>query len=202
MLDDDELRKLSQGVRREAQEVLRHTNIEQALKDHGSVHLIGSYAYDVMLERDIDFHVIVPKLNSSLAAKLFEWAASSAMFEYISFHDKHRFNEQAAVRYAAKSALDSYYFSLRLQVNDAEWQIGVNFITAPQEASEEIVALMKRMTNEQCKQILRFKYQLHQQHVQVSSAFIYRAVIEQSIVDSRALVAYLRTLGYQIPDIV
>src|SRR6185312_7607701 len=179
MLDDGQLQQLSREVRAAATQVLALTNISKVLEAYGTVQLLGSYAYDVMLQRDIDFHVIVPKLDSALITRFFSWAVDARTFEYISFHDKHAFNAQAATRYPTNIALDSYYVGLRLMLDNKEWQIGVNFITSPQSVSEEIVALMQHITPEQRLQILRFKYALQERGDDISSAFVYRAVVEQ-----------------------
>jgi len=198
MLTDDDLREQSRRIRSEATKVLELTGIEKVLQRYGTVELLGSYAYDVMLARDIDFHVVVPVLEPPLAHQFFDWAASSGRFEYVSFHDKHGFNRRAAGRYPTKQALDSYYFGLRLWFDDHEWQIGINFITAPQHISEEIVVLMSQASEEQRRRIIRFKYELQQLDAAVSSAFVYRGVLEQDKHTMSELVSYLSTLGYQI----
>ena len=198
MLTDDDLREQSRNIRSEATKVLELTGIEKVLQKYGAAELLGSYAYDVMLMRDIDFHVIVPVLEPSLIHQFFDWAVSSEQFEYITFHDKHSFNKRAAGRYPTKQALDSYYFGLRLWFGDHEWQIGTNFITTPQLISEEIVELMKHATEEQRRQIIRFKYELQQRGADVSSAFVYRGVLEQNQHTMSELTSYLSALGYQI----
>jgi len=200
MLNDDELRVFSQHIRQEAKDVLSQTKVEPVLKSYGASHLIGSYAYDVMLKRDIDFHVVVPALEPALAKKFFDWAVDAQAFEYVLFHDKHTFNAQAALRYPTNIALDSYSFGLRLAYKGNEWQIGVNFITQPQAVSEEIVGMMADITEEQRRQVLRFKYELQQRNFNVSSSFIYRAVIERHAHTWAELTSYLRSLGYRITD--
>lgn len=188
----------SAKVRAEATAILQLTKIERQLAAYGDVHLIGSYAYDVMVAKDIDFHVVVKVLDLDLMKRFFDYAVESRQFEYISLHDKHHFNKEAAARYPSHWALDAYYFALRLPFNGHEWQIGVNFITKPQEAAVEIGHLFTRVTDDQREQILSFKKTLEELQIKVSSAYVYRAVIERDIRDFEDLRAYLSTLGYAV----
>jgi hypothetical protein len=195
-MNQKELLEESDAIRDEATEVLSLTQIEKELAKYGEVNLIGSYKYRVMLDRDIDFHIIIDRFSPVLAKRFFDFAADSKLFEYVSFHDKHTFNKEAAARYAAKIALDSYYFGLRMQHKGNEWQIGVNFITKPQEASVEIVNLFNNVSDEQRAQILEFKKLIRAMKIPMSSSYIYRAVIQEKITKPEALLRYLETIGY------
>ena len=95
-------------------------------------------------------------------------------------------------------ALDSYSFGLRLYYGGNEWQIGVIFITEPQAASVEIGRLFEHATDSQRSQILAFKQLLLDRGKDVSSAFVYRAVLERGITGQAQLYDYLRTLGYEL----
>jgi len=193
-----ELLEKSQVIRNEAKEILKASNIEQELAKFGQVNLIGSYKYNVMLDKDIDFHVVVDEFNADLVTNFFDYAFNCSLFEYISFHDKHKFNKDAAERYAAKKALDSYYFGLRLVYNSHGWQIGVNFITEPQPASVEIVNLFEDATDAQREQILVFKHMISESGLKMSSSYLYRAVIEKKIDNKDDLFAYLESIGYKL----
>src|SRR4051812_26605104 len=94
----------SNSIRKEAAKVLELTNIEDHLAKLGEVSLIGSYKYNVMVARDIDFHVVIKSFNTDLVKDFFDYAIDSSLFEYVSFHDKHTFNKEAAGRYPAKVA--------------------------------------------------------------------------------------------------
>lgn len=192
-----ELLKKSQSIRSEAKEILDASKIESELARFGQVNLIGSYKYNVMMDRDIDFHVVVNELTPDLVKNFFDYTVDCSMFEYISFHDKHKFNIDAAERYASKKALDSYYFGLRFVYNSNEWQIGVNFVTKPQEASVKIGGLFDNATNEQREQILVFKKLIKDMDVKMSSSYLYRAVIEEKIDNKKDLLSYLETIGYK-----
>lgn len=198
MIDEDILEE-SHQVRAEASEVLKLTDIENYLSKFGEVHLIGSYKYNVMFMRDIDFHVVVKEFNKNLVKEFLNDTVNTELYEYIHFHDKHKFNKEAAARYPSGIALESYYFALRLPFGENEWQIGVNFITKPQEVSVEIVKLLETASKKQRVRILRFKKLLHEMKVKMSSAYIYRAVIEKNVKDKEELFAYLRSIGYKIP---
>lgn len=186
----------ARAVRKEAAGLLKATSIEAELAQYGEANLIGSYAYDVMVARDIDFHVIMPQFDLAWVQRFFAYATNSGMFEYISLHDKHRFNKEAAARYPSNWALDSYYFGLRLPFAGHEWQIGVNFLTQLQEASLEIGRLFESVTDTQREQIVDFKMRLQTRGVKVSSAYVYRAVIQEAITGFDELLAYLSGLGY------
>lgn len=188
----------SAALQREAREVLELTGIEAVLERFGQVNLIGSYRYGVMVRKDIDFHIIVDAMTTKLVQDFFAYASGAVLFEHILFHDKHTFNALAAARYASKWALDSYYFGLRLTHGTSEWQIGVNFITAPQQSSVEIGHLFETATDAQRERIISFKQALIDDGRSISSAYIYRAVLEKDITDMPSLLAYLRSIGYSL----
>ena len=199
-MTDEDILEESQRVRAEASEVLKLTDMENYLSKFGEVHLIGSYKYNVMFMRDTDFHVVVKEFNKDLVKEFLNDMVNTQLYEYIHFHDKHKFNKEAAARYPSGKTLESYCFALRLPFNDNGWQIGVNFITKPQEASVEIIGLFETVSEEQRVQILRFKRLLHEMQIEMSSAYIYRAVIEKNVKDKEKLFAYLRSIGYKIPQ--
>lgn len=197
-MDVDTLLSNERRVRKRAERILRLTNIETDLSRFGKTHLIGSYKYKVMMMRDIDFHIIVPKLNSDLANRFFQYATAKELYSYVYFKDKHLFNAQTAANYPSKVALDSYSFGLRLVVGKEEWQLGINFITKPQEASNEIIRLFERANDSQRIQILMFKHLIiNDMRTKVSSAYIYRAVLEENITEKNDLLSYLEQKGYQ-----
>jgi hypothetical protein len=197
-MTDEDILKESRHVRVEASEVLKLTDIENYLSKFGEVHLIGSYRYNVMLKRDIDFHVVVKEFSEDLVKAFFNYTVGTGLFEHVQFHDKYKFNKEAAARYPSKAALECYYFGLRFPINSNEWKIDVNFITKPQEKSVEVVKLFDNASEKQRIQILRFKKLLQEMQVKMSSAYIYRAVIERNIDDEEELFEYLRSIGYAI----
>lgn len=186
----------SNHLRQEAEGLLELTDIISVLDRFGRVNLIGSYSYNVMMARDIDFHVLIDNFDQKLVSEFLDYAVSSALFEEIIFHDKHRFNGEAAARYASKKALDSYYFELRITYKSEYWKIGINFITSEQEASIAIGKLFDNATDSQREQILIFKADILATGVKVSSSYIYKAVIELGIDDKDELLSYLKNIGY------
>jgi hypothetical protein len=186
------------NTRKQASKLLNFTKIEDILKKYGSVNLIGSYVYNVMFKKDIDFHIVVKKLEQSIVKEFFEYLIDSNLYEEVIFHDKHKFNKIAALRYASKKALDSYYFGLRLRFENEDWQIGVNFITKPQQSTVEIAELFKECSEDQRLEILSFKKLLQIKGVNISSAYIYRAVLEKKIKSEKELFDYLNSLGYSV----
>lgn len=196
-MDFEQLLFNEQKVRQRAKRILELTDIQKDLKKFGEAHLIGSYKYKVMMMRDIDFHIIVPELNTDLANRFFQYVTSKQLYDYAYFRDKHLFNARAADRYPTKKALDSYSFGLRLEVEKEEWQLGINFITKHQEASNEIIELFQSADDRQRAQILTFKHLVADNlKTKVSSAYIYRAVLEKNISSENDLLNYLESMGY------
>lgn len=58
-MNQEQLLSNEAATRSEATAILQLTQLETELSQFGETHLIGSYTYNVMVERDIDFHVIV-----------------------------------------------------------------------------------------------------------------------------------------------
>jgi hypothetical protein len=186
----------SEKKRMMASSLLDDTKIAKYLEKYGEVNLIGSYAYQVMVAKDIDFHIVIKEFDEKIVKDFFDYTVASGRFDEIIFHDKHKFNKEAAARYASGNALDSYYFGLRAIYEAEEWQIGVNFIVKPQEAAVEIGKLFEKVTDEQRALILFFKKRIIELRVKVSSAYIYRAVLEKGIKGENELIRYLETIGY------
>ncbi|MEI6352408.1 MAG: hypothetical protein WCO35_00510 [Candidatus Nomurabacteria bacterium] len=188
----------SQIIKKEAKTILDSTNIVDFLNKFGEVNLIGSYAYDVMMSKDIDFHIIVKEFDMNIIKTSINYFLDSGLFEYIEFHDKHNFNEDAATRYTSKKALDSFYLGLKMTFNESLWQIGINFIIKSQESSNEIIELMKNSSDEEKEKILEFKHLLFESDIKVSSSYIYLAVIEKKAKTKEELFEYLKSIGYSV----
>lgn len=129
----------------EAKGVLEDSHIEALLRQFGETSLGGSYAYRTMVDRDIDFDVVLPAgegLTLELRSKIAARFAGISSLRNLKMADIHRFPEGSA------HAIDGIWFGLTLisSVTKERWNVDVWFLT-PASVIEEDKELTQRLYN-------------------------------------------------------
>lgn len=73
-----EAKQQSKQIREEANRLLESTKLEALLSQFGEVELGGSYAYDLMVDRDLDFGVAVESITPEIRSKIASLFASQS----------------------------------------------------------------------------------------------------------------------------
>lgn len=128
---------------KEADIVLEDSCIEAILCKFGEVSIGGSYVYRTMVDRDIDFDVVLPagaELSLELRSKIAGVLTSIGQLRGLQMSDIHNFPE------GAKHAIDGIWFGLTLIscVSAERWNIDIWFVT-PGSATEQDKDLTMRL---------------------------------------------------------
>ena len=172
-------RKNANNLRSEADKLLKHTGLFELLGRFGEVNLGGSYEYDLMVDRDLDFRISIkettPKLRAEIA-QLFaiqEWIYGMKIKDRVNF--KPLSNLQAPL---------GLYLGLSIPFPENRWNIDAWFLVQDAHKDDEITKLVKSASKDQKDTILEIKYDLLQRGLKqkgMTSADIYKAVLVNNV---------------------
>lgn len=174
-----EAKQHSKLIKEEASRLLESTNIEHLLGQFGDVSLGGSYAYDLMVDRDLDFGVLVKSVTPGIRAKIASFFTSQ-LWVY-SFNLVDRVNFEPLSNLGAPMGL---YLGLTIPFPKERWNIDVWFIVAEGLPDDEISKAMGRATQKQKDTILEIKYELMkcgQKQKGITSSQVYNAVLKRGV---------------------
>lgn len=161
---------MENNLKKSAEKLLESTDIIKILSSFGQVHVVGSLAFDLMTEPDIDLIVISndPKISSEEAVS---HVSRLHLFQKIEYGDFNKFPRENRPPF--------YIFNMRLPWEGESFEIEAWFLP---EAEENLafVEKMKNITPEQRQKILELKLQrkeARKNKKQLSSFEIYKQVI-------------------------
>lgn len=153
-----------------AKKLLDSTNIIQILSQFGKVYIIGSYAFDLMVEPDVDIIVITntPKQNSENALSKISKLHLFQKLEYGDFENFPRADRPP-----------SYILNMRTPFDGKLFEIESWFLPTAKEELK-LVETMKNINEEQKQKILQLKLNRKKKGIskhQLSSFEIYKQVL-------------------------
>lgn len=160
----------------EANKLLDNSQLYPILSKLGEVKFTGSYAYDLMLDADIDIYVIVP--NST--AKSSALKALNALIEQ-NYWNGYLFYD--FVSHGSKyhpSFPKSYYVGLKADYADHRWKVDVWF-GEDETLSHNNDWIGQSLNDESKNTILEIKKARNNGEFRVDSHKIYEAVLKQNI---------------------
>jgi hypothetical protein len=174
-----EAQQHSQSIKAEADRLLTDTRLRELLEQFGQVDLGGSYAYDLMVDRDLDFGVAIKSMTPEIRAKIASTFAAQPWAYSVNMTD--RINFEPLSNLGAPRGL---YLGLTIPFPKERWNIDVWFVIADRVAEDEMAKLIKHASNEQKATILQIKYELMesgQKQKGVTSAEVYKAVLQHGV---------------------
>ncbi len=161
---------MSTSLKSSAQKLLDSTKIIQTLSNFGEVHIVGSFAFDLMTEPDIDIVVITndPKASSESAVANI---SKMHLFQKIEYGDFHKFPRENRPPF--------YIFNMKTPWEDDVFEIEAWFVP---DAKDKInfVKMMNTITPEQRQQILDLKLERKNMGIDkktMSSMDIYKKIL-------------------------
>lgn len=155
-----------------ATQLLDDTNIINIFSNFGTVYTVGSYAFDLMTNTDIDLLVVTntPQESSEQAVSYLVTLHAFQKIEYGDFKNFPRDNRPPF-----------FIVNARLPINGVMWEIETWFVT-PEAAQEklEFTNRMKNITQVEREEILRLKNERDMQGTSkhsISSYEIYKKVL-------------------------
>ena len=165
----------SEEIKREAEEILKNTELIDMLAVFGIPHVVGSYAMDLMYHPDID---IVVETDDSRTASM---GALKALVEKGEFEKIEYGN---FVKFPRANRPEGYILVLKTTRGEVRWEIEVWFLPDATKEENDVSRIRALLTPESKRIILEFKQQVQEKNIskhKVSSSDIYHAVFENNV---------------------
>jgi hypothetical protein len=165
----------SASLKQEADKLLESTKLNSLLEQFGIVDLGGSYAYDLMVDRDLDFGVAVEAITPEVRAEIAQLFASQSWMYGMNMTDRANFKPLSHLK--APRAL---YLGLTIPFPEERWNVDIWFTIGDELPEDELTQMISKATQEQKDIILEIKYDLLQsgrKEKGITSAEVYKAVM-------------------------
>lgn len=176
----DKARLLSKNLKDEADKLLTKTGLNELLSKYGSVELGGSYKYDLLVERDLDFGVAVNEMTPQLRSEIVATFAKQPWAYTVNMTDRINFEPLSNLQ-----APRGLYLGLTIPFPRERWNIDIWFTIGESVPRDELALNVSKATQGQKDIILEIKYELMmngQKQKGVSSALVYEAVLDKGII--------------------
>ncbi|MBN2053444.1 hypothetical protein JW905_00895 [bacterium] len=178
-IEDRDYLHAAAHLRQEADRLLQHTALLTLLAGYGTVHLTGSYCYDLMTWRDIDLCVATNDLSTPA---MFELGRAMAALPHVgSMYYRNELVMQT------KGNPLAVFWCVDFYLPDAiDWKVDI-LLASPEEVQRVLTPgqeLMSRITPAAREAILRIKGELGGRpgyRREFGSRAVYRAVIEDQV---------------------
>ncbi len=174
-----EARNHSLKIKQEAEELLKATNLQKLLEEYGRVDLGGSFSYNLMVDRDLDFGVAVKEVTPEIRAKIASTFASQSWSYGINITD--RINFEPLSNLGAPRGL---YLGLTIPFPKERWNIDVWFTVGDRLPEDKMGQMISNATQDQKDIMLQIKYELMRSEKKekgITSAEVYKAVLNKGI---------------------
>lgn len=148
-MNTDKLKEHSRNTKRQAETLLRSTNLLNTLKKFGNVHLVGSYPLDVMYGPDIDILVESKNIKKSSRDVLQE-IIEKRLFRKIEYGD--------FVKFPVENRPRGYVLVLKTVFEEIKWEIEVWFLEDVSGGLDYYEFLKSKITKENRIKILEAKH--------------------------------------------
>ena len=196
------LLKRQTALQAEAQHVIAELDLGSVLGRAGRVRLVGSAVTGLMVWRDLDVHVLAPRLGARSA-----WAAMAPLAAHPRMREVRYINQADRRSYSGDPRDDRFYFQLFYQTSAGDvWKLDVSFWLAGDEREDEVTyqaELVPRLDPETRHAILWIKSLWAESPERrdaacgrdVSSIDLYDAALEHAVRTPAAFDAYLAARG-------
>lgn len=176
-MDSEQLLAISRQVKQHADALLQEAGLVAQLQNYGEVLFTGSYAIDLMVNRDIDLYVVHPELVEERVLDALRSLIQQSFFHGYLYYD---FLKHPSVGFPS-----GYYIGLKLPFRDEAWKLDIWFLSADREGRLQQIQEMNALNDSQRLAILRFKHLAIERQLKVSGMFIYDAVLRRGITDEQ-----------------
>lgn len=175
----EEAKIYSQKIKLEADKLLEETQLHALLEQYGKVDLGGSYVYDLMVDRDLDFGVAVKEITPEIRAKIASTFASQTWAYGVNVTDRVNFEPLSNL-----GAPRGLFLGLTIPFPVDRWNIDIWFIVADALPTDAMASLISKATEAQKDTILQIKYELMstgKKSKGITSAEVYKAVLNNGV---------------------
>jgi hypothetical protein len=183
----NKLKNLSQQTKKDADLLLKRTELLAFLKNYGEVYIRGSYELDLMMAGDIDIYVINKKINKNLAIKALNELILQNQFRGYLFYD--------FVKRRKKGFLQGYYIGLKTKFKGKKWKVDVWLMKSMDNISDRFMKkILPQLNTEKRNTILKLKLMVKEKQLPIASHLIYRAVLEKNAENVKQLNDFIKNI--------
>lgn len=190
----------AQKLKTEADQVLAELSLLKELRKLGKVSVVGSVALNLMVYKDIDIEVVVEKLEPQAISQVISRLTSSNLRRIDlslinnSVESKEKFPK--GIYLGIKYHLGMSWVS-DFSKNEETWKVDIWFVEPENARSLKTTKEIElKLNNESRRIILEIKsdsYQNENYRKVFSALDIYKAVLDQGIVDTKGFQSYLKS---------
>lgn len=163
--------EISRNIHRSASALLSRTSLIEFLSKYGKVELTGSFAYDLMIDPDIDILVRCEQLRMN-AVSAFQELIDEAQFARFDFGD--------FVQYPRPGRPNGYIVALKVPQSDLMWEVEIWFVEPSFESNNDLRQRLETVDPHKRERILKIKHERQTRKLdkhQLSSTEIYEGVL-------------------------
>ncbi len=158
----------SRQIKKEADSLLRQTALLEFLEKLGKMNFVGSYRYDLMIDGDVDLHIVNPLFTKEKSVAVLNALIKANKFRGYLYYD---FTARRRAGFPK-----GYYIGLKTKFKGRKWKIDI-WLLKKASRNDDIARLVERYSNPRTKlQILRLKDIVKAKRLPFTSVEIYRAV--------------------------
>lgn len=175
---DTDLLAQSKEQKAQAKKLLTESQLIQQLQQFGDVGYSGSYAYNLMLNPDIDLHLVLKEYSKDTASKVLNTLMEQDWWNSYTFADW----TQDRFRLPQWQWLPKgYYLNVRADFGGARWKVDIWLLDKDRYKGDYLAEKMSKVTEDERLAILRIKEARESKRVNTGSYDIYSAVIDSGI---------------------
>jgi hypothetical protein len=168
----------SKEQKQQADKLLADSKLIEQLKQFGDIGYSGSYAYDLMLNPDIDLHLILDDYKKHTASKVLNTLIEQGWWNSYTFADW----TQDKFRLPQWQWLPrGYYINVRADFGGARWKVDIWLLDKARYKGDYLAEKMSKVTDDERLAILQIKEARESKRVNSGSYDIYTAVIDDGI---------------------
>jgi len=181
----------SQELKRQADEILKDSDVVEIFSSYGEVRLVGSYALDVMSRPDLDIYVLTDEHNYEKLMSILGSVFSKNYFQQVCFANW--------LDTPRESGIIGYYLEPKVNIGKNRWKLDIWFMVRDQYKSytEKFLELLtKDNPDEKRLTILELKnhYKDGEKYKgNINGKLIYKAVLEHGVKNYQEFEKYLKT---------
>lgn len=179
MIEPNEVTAHAQKLKQEADALLRETKLKELLSEFGETKLDGSYAYDLLVDHDLDFGVIVKEMTLGIRSSIVSVFAKQNWVYSVNMTDRINFEPLSNLQ-----APRGLYVGLTVPFSSERWNIDIWFVVANELPTDQLAGRVFQSTAEQKAVMLTIKYELMKmvrKQKGITSAEVYEAVLSENI---------------------
>lgn len=187
----------SRIIKKEADKILKESDLLNILKIYGEVKFVGSYALDVMLRPDLDVLVFSSKHDFSKLKETLKQIVIKNYFQQICFANWVDFRKQ--------DTLNGYYIQPQIKIGNNNWKLDIWLLTRDQykPQTERFAKLLKFEKKSEFKKLsilsLKNEFRKGSKYIKpIDGKLIYEAVLEKGVQNKPDFMKYLKSKNIKL----